>query len=113
MKTKKVADHQHTKIAQHSPSQQAMFFGLANQLGISIQEVKERAVKRFRLKCFNDLKSSQINWLIDKLLEKQQEIERQEECVCGQCIPCKKRGTAVKLKLIEENKRLKGGETQK
>ena len=72
---KKQFNHKHMETADFSPQQQAMFFALAHQLGFSIQEVKERAKKRFGLKCFNDLKKSQLTWLIDRLVQKQEQRE--------------------------------------
>lgn len=62
--------HKHRKEALHSPAQQAMFFALADQLGYDENEVKERAKKKFKHGCFNDITSSEINYLIEKLTDK-------------------------------------------
>ena len=75
-KRKKEFDHEHKETSDFSPQQQAMFFALANQLGLSVQEVKERAKKRFKLKCFNDIKKPQLTWLIDKLVAKQEQKKK-------------------------------------
>jgi len=72
-------DHDHLKIANHSPRQQAMFFAIAHQCGFSVAEVKERAIARFRLDCFNRLTTAQLSELIDRLLvvqKRQEEVRR-------------------------------------
>ena len=54
-----------------SVQQRKMFFALAHSLGYEAETVKERAKKHFKLESFKDATKEQLNWLIDKLLEKQ------------------------------------------
>ncbi len=56
-----------------SQKQRAMFFALSNELGYEADKVKERAKKHFNLESFKDATSDQLNYLIDRLLEKQLE----------------------------------------
>ena len=65
--------HKHIKIAEHSPAQGAMFFALSSQLGYNADEVKKRATKKFKHACFNEIRSGEINQLIEVLLNKVEE----------------------------------------
>ncbi len=58
---------------QASVKQRRMFFALAHSLGFEAEEVKERAKKHFNLESFKDATKEQLNWLIDRLLVKQEE----------------------------------------
>lgn len=66
----------HKETAEFSPEQQAMFFAVAQELGYSAREVKERAKNHFNYDCFNKLRVSELSQLIDKL--EQQKIRRKE-----------------------------------
>lgn len=72
----KIFKHKHIVIASHSPKQQAMFFALVNSLALNLEEVKERAKSRFKISCFNELTSSNMNFLIERLLEKQSKDQK-------------------------------------
>jgi|SRR6266480_7354643 len=69
--------HQHLAIANHSPNQQRKFFALAADLNYSAEEVKRRAKLHFNLGCFNALTVTQMNELIERLLLKLEERERE------------------------------------
>ena len=69
--------HLHLAIPNHSPAQVKMFFALAAQLNSNAEEVKRRAKLHFNLECFNLLTVTQMNWLIDRLLERLEERERE------------------------------------
>jgi hypothetical protein len=71
VKTPAVKPHKHRAIANHSPNQQRMFFAMVATLGHDPEEVKERAKGHYKVGCFNDLTSKQLNWLIDRLVQKQ------------------------------------------
>ena len=62
-------NHNHRKIANHSPLQQRMFFAVSSKLGYKSDEVKERAKLYFNKDCFNDLTKSDLMFLIDKLMD--------------------------------------------
>lgn len=59
--------HKHRTIPNHSIKQAATFFALISDLGHDSIEAKERAAKKYKHNCFNDLTSSEINILIGKL----------------------------------------------
>lgn len=59
--------------------QRKMFFGLAHSLGYDADKVKERAKKHFKLGSFKEATKEQLNWLIDRLLEKQEKRKQYEE----------------------------------
>jgi len=65
--------HIHRDIPKHSQQQAAMFFSLSSQLGYKAEEVKQRAIKACGVECFNELTPTHLNYLIDKLLERQQQ----------------------------------------
>lgn len=65
--------HKHREIPLHSEAQAAMFFALASELKYEPDEVKERAKNHFKTSCFNDLKISDLMYLIDKMVKKQEE----------------------------------------
>lgn len=79
--------HKHMKIAEHSPQQKAMFFALSSQLGYNTDEVKKRAIKKFKHECFNEIRSGEINQLIEILLAKIEENKKtnQRTTLCYQC----------------------------
>jgi hypothetical protein len=70
-------NHLHLKIANHSPAQQRKFFVLCAELNFNPQQVKERAKKHYGVSCFNELSIEQMNWLIERLQEKQWQQEQQ------------------------------------
>jgi hypothetical protein len=49
-----------------------MFFALVTTLGYKADELKERAIAKFKKDCFNDLTISDMSYLIDKLVKKQE-----------------------------------------
>lgn len=69
--------HKHRDISLHSPQQRAMFFALSSQLGYPTETVKTRATKRFNHECFNEITTSELTELIDKLIEVQFRREEQ------------------------------------
>lgn len=68
--------HRHV-APNHSLEQAKLFFSLANQLGYNAEEVKRRAKLHFSVECFNALTSEQINQMIERLLLKIEERERE------------------------------------
>lgn len=78
MKKEKIPTHKHVRPA-HSLEQERMFFGLAASLGYDKNEVKERAKQRFGKECFNSLSKTQINLLIERLLERQEGISHKTQ----------------------------------
>jgi hypothetical protein len=69
--------HKHEVTPNHSPAQVRMFFALVADLHFNAEEVKRRAKLHFGVAYFNLLNVTQMNWLIEKLLEKVEEQKRQ------------------------------------
>lgn len=65
-------DHDHLRVPLHSREQAAMFYALAAELGFDSEKVKKRAQDKAGVDCFNKIKSSQINDMIDKMQQLQE-----------------------------------------
>ena len=70
--------HKHLGIPNHSPAQAAKFFAEANDMQLNPTQVKERAVKYWKVECFNQLTVSQLSELIEKLVQKHEDVKNKQ-----------------------------------
>ncbi len=63
-------------MAKASTAQTKLFFALCKEVGMTSDEAKKRAKKKFKLKSFADIESKQISQLIDKLQEKTEKEDK-------------------------------------
>lgn len=75
----KIVTHNHLDIANHSPAQQGMFFGLGQKLGYTSNDLKAHAKKHFKVDCFQKLTKGNMIYLIDKLVEQENLREQQAQ----------------------------------
>lgn len=57
-------------INKASVAQRKLFFALCKDVGLTGDQAKDKAKKKFKLKSFKDIESKQISQLIDKLQER-------------------------------------------
>lgn len=65
--------------------QRRKFFALVHDLGINTTEAKERAKKKFNLKSFTEITSSQINELISAMEKKIAQVPHKHRWKCESC----------------------------
>lgn len=55
----------HQMMPAHTSNQGRMFFAVATDLGITAEDIKERAKRKFQVDCFNKITKENMKWMLD------------------------------------------------